>query len=333
MPADGRVSMKRLTDEAFGRARQFLKTRARLLDRAMFEYRFERASADSVFAELARFQNEDGGFGRALEPDLRTPTSSALATGIGLRTLEELQCSADHPMVCNAIHYLLSTFDHEAKVWRVAPRDANDFPHAGWWHDEDGSLARLFDGSVIIPRTEIVGLLHHCSSLVPAVWLEEVTECTVADIEAIGALGTGGGADLRQVLTLAETVKLPQHFRDRVVARVRAVTPTVVIRNPEQWDSYCISPLRLAPSPQSVVADLLWEDLQANLDHVIDHQTAEGTWDPAWTWGDFYPDVWEQAKMEWRGHLTLNALTTLRAYGRVEGSMKCGQAATGEDAS
>ena len=97
------LTMKRLNSEAFDRARQFLKTQARPLDRAMFEYLFETASAERVIAELARFQNEDGGFGRALEPDLRTPSSSALATEIGLRRLKELGCSTDHPMVRNAV--------------------------------------------------------------------------------------------------------------------------------------------------------------------------------------------------------------------------------------
>jgi len=285
----------------------------------MFQHRFGRASVDSVVAELAKYQNDDGGCGRALEPDLRTLSSSALATGIGLRTLEELHCPADHPVVSDAVGYLLSTFDDEAMVWRVAPRDANHFPHAPWWHDEGGSLARLFDGFVIIPRAEIVGLLHHYSSLVPAGWLEDVTECTIADIEAMEALGTGGGDDLCQALSLAETEQLPQHFRDRVIARVRGVIPTVVTRDPEQWGSYSMPPLKLAPSPQSIAADLLWEDLQVNLDYEIDHQTTEGTWDPVWTWGDFYPDAWEQAKLEWRGHLTLSALTSLDAYGRIEG--------------
>ena len=110
--------MKQLSRAAFGRARRFLETQARPLDRAMFEYRFEGSSAESVIAELAHFQNEDGGFGRALEPDLRTPSSSALATGIGLRTLEELQCPADHPMTRRAVQYLLSTFDHQAGAGR-----------------------------------------------------------------------------------------------------------------------------------------------------------------------------------------------------------------------
>ena len=53
--------MKRLGQAAFDRAHQFLKTQARPLDRAMFEHLFEGEAAESVIAELARFQNEDGG--------------------------------------------------------------------------------------------------------------------------------------------------------------------------------------------------------------------------------------------------------------------------------
>jgi hypothetical protein len=310
--------MKRLSHKAFDQARQFLKTQTRPLDRAMFEYLFEAASTESVIAKLAHFQNEDGGFGQALEPDLRTPSSSALATGIGLRTLKELGCSTDRPIVGRAVSYLLATFDHRTKVWRVVPHDTNAFPHAPWWHDEDGSLARTFDDFLIIPRAEIVGLLHHFSPLVPAARLNDLTERTVADIEAIETLGTGGGDDLSYALSLAETEELPQHFKRRLIARIRAVTPTVVSRDPQEWDSYCISPLKLASSPQSIVADLLWDDLQVHLDYQIDHQTPEGTWDPVWTWGDFYPDVWDQAKLEWRGHLTLNTLITLQTFERIE---------------
>ena len=61
--------MRQLSREAFGRARQFLVTQARPLERALFEHRFERAGVDGALAELARFQNEDGGFGHGnVEP-------------------------------------------------------------------------------------------------------------------------------------------------------------------------------------------------------------------------------------------------------------------------
>jgi hypothetical protein len=310
--------MKKLSRESFNQARHFLKTKARPLDRALFEHRFEGAPSATVLSELAPFQNADGGFGRALEPDLRSPSSSALATGIGLRLLKELGSSPDHPMVHRAVDYLLATFDPQNQVWRVAPHDVNAYPHAGWWHDEEGSLARIFDGFQVIPRAELVGLLHHFSSLVPAAWLTALTERTVADVETIAPLGSGGGDDLAYALILAQTQGLPQPFKERLSARIRSVVPQVVSRDPGEWGTYCITPLKVAPSPESIVADLLWDDLQVHLDYYIDQQTPEGTWDPVWSWGDAYPEAWEQAKREWRGHLTLEALTTLRAFGRLD---------------
>ena len=58
--------MKQLSCEAFARARRFIITQGRPLERALFRYRFEGAAVEGVLDELARFQNEDGGFGRAL---------------------------------------------------------------------------------------------------------------------------------------------------------------------------------------------------------------------------------------------------------------------------
>ncbi len=310
--------MIQLRREAFGRARQFLMTQARPLERVLFEHRFEGGAVDGVWAELARFQNEDGGFGHALEPDLRTPSSSALATGIGLRLLAELGCPADHAMVEQAVAYLLSTFDAQARVWRVVPADTHSYPHAPWWHDEDGSLARVFDGFCIIPRALIVGLLHHYSSLVPSGWLDALTEETVQYIEAVEVLAEGGGNDLQYAIYLAEAKNLPPRHAASLKARIREAIPAGVIRDPARWDSYCITPLRAVPSPQSLGAELIRDELQMHLDYQIAHQTPEGTWDPTWTWRGAYPEAWAQARLEWRGHLTLETLTQLRAFGRLQ---------------
>jgi hypothetical protein len=309
--------MRYLSREAFARARQFLLEQARPLERALFTHRFEGAALDQVLAELARFQNADGGFGRALEPDLRTPSSSALATGIGLRMLRELGCPAEHPLVRRAVVYLLATFDEQAQVWPVAPPDTNAYPHAPWWHDEDGSLAARFDGYRIIPRALIAGSLTHYSTLVPAGWLDRVTEETVRYIETVAVLGEGGGSDLEYTISLAEADHLPQHYAARLLARIREAIPKGVIRDPAEWVTYCITPLKAVPSPQALGADLIPDDLQRNLDYLITRQAPEGTWEPTWSWGGVYPEVWPQAKVEWRGQLTLGALTRLKAFGRI----------------
>jgi hypothetical protein len=312
-----------LSPAAWARARRFMVAGARPLDRALFAFRFEAGPAGAVVRELAAYRNEDGGFGHGLEPDVRTPLSSALATGIALDVLHEVGAPADHALVRGAIGYLRETYDADAGVWRVVPPGTNDHPHAPWWHDEYGSLADTFDDFLVIPRAQLVGLLHGYAALAPGLfpgdWLAAVTERTVADIEALDAAAFGGGGDtLRYALDLAETEALPPSFRDRLLPKLRGVALTVVSRDPAAWDSYCAPPLKIAPSPDCAVAGLFRDDLQAHLDYQIAHQTPEGAWEPTWTWGDFYPDVWSQARQEWRGHLTLETLTALHSFGRIE---------------
>lgn len=310
--------MRTLSPAAMERARRFLRTEARPIDRALFEFRFGGAAADAVLGALCAYQNVDGGFGHALEPDVRTPASSALATGIAMLMLKEVGCPANHRLVRGAIGYLLDTFDADDHVWRVVPREANAHPHAPWWHDEKGSLARTFDSFLIIPRAQLVGLLHHFPDGVPAEWLKDVTERVVSDVETIQALGTGGGDDLAYALGMAEEEALPAAYRQRLLRRLRAVVPHGVSRDPAEWDSYCIHPLKIVHAPSSPVADLLEDAIQADLDYQIERQTPEGTWDPVWTWDDAYPQAWEQARQEWRGHRTLETLTILQAFGRIE---------------
>ena len=51
---------------------------------------------------------------------------------------------------------------------------------------------------------------------------------------------------------------------------------------------------------------------------VVREQTTDGSWAPTWSWADEFPDVWPVARREWQGVLTLDALRTLRAFGRLE---------------
>ena len=310
--------MKTLKHDSYVKARQFLTSKARPVDRALFEYRFEGGSADKVVSTLVGYQNDDGGFGRALEPDLRSPSSSADATGIAISILKEINTATESLMLQKVVHFLLATLNPESSTWRVAPQDVNQYPHAPWWHDEEGSLQRTFDGYRVIPRAKLVALLHHYAEVVPEDWLSNLTEQTVSDIEKIDPLGSGGGDDLVYALSLAEEGSVPETFRSRVVARVRAVVPEVVTLDPEEWSTYCISPLKIVKSPSSPVADLIWRAVQEHLDYQIVHQTPEGAWDPVWSWGDFYPQVWPQARVEWQGYLTLETLTTLKAFDRIE---------------
>lgn len=309
--------MEILNQCKFNHARSFLEQAGRPLEAALFKTHFDDGPVDDVLDELASFQNEDGGFGQALEPDLRTPRSSALATAIGFHHLAELDCAPDHPLVEGAVGYLRSSLDVDKKVWRVVPHDTHDYPHAPWWHDQGGSLEEGFGGFRIIPRALILACFHHYPFLVAQELLEELTQDTVDTILSADVLGEGGGSDLEYAIALAEAPHLPEAYTRKLAARIREVIPEVVVRDPDLWDTYCIKPLTVAPRPDALGADLIREEIEDHLDYVIEHQSPEGCWDPPWSWGEFYPQAWPKARREWRGILTLETLISLEAYGRI----------------
>ena len=62
----------------FEKAANFIWENGRLLERRLFEYFFLGGSKNGVLNAINAYQNEDGGFGHAMEPDLRTPDSQPL---------------------------------------------------------------------------------------------------------------------------------------------------------------------------------------------------------------------------------------------------------------
>lgn len=217
-----------------------------------------------------------------------------------------------------ALFYLLTTLNPKKLIWRPTSHQTYLHPHAPWWRDKRGSLAKTFDNFKIIPRALILSSFWHYCHLLEVNWLENITEEVVNTIEHLDDFGSGGGSDIEYTIHLAQAKNLPMHFKDRLEKRILQAVPRVVERDPEKWHAYCITPLRLAPTPDTLGADLIDEVIQQHLDYLIENQSPDGAWDPTWTWGDAFPKVWPTAKQEWRGHLTLQALLSLRAYGRID---------------
>jgi hypothetical protein len=67
-----------------GRAKEFIYKNARLLDRKRYEFHFEGGTKEEVISVLRAYQNQDGGFGNALEPDIRCPQSQPVPTEMAL---------------------------------------------------------------------------------------------------------------------------------------------------------------------------------------------------------------------------------------------------------
>jgi len=307
--------MKKLTREAQERARAFLYTQARPLERAFYAYEFEAGSRIAVFRELAAFQNPDGGFGHGMEPDLQLADSSALATTVGLQHLRALGASSEDPLVRGAMAYLLRTYDAERQVWPIIPPNTDDAPHAPWWTFTD-DVAEKWGGFLANPRAEIVGYLWDYAELVPDGLRERLTKAVVEHLAAFSKI-----ADINELLScylrLAETRSLPESIRAELWSTLVPAADRAVVKDTERWTTYCLTPLRLVESPGSPLMAVMSDAVLRNLDFAVDHQEADGCWLPEWSWYGLYPDAWPIAKLDWQGVLTLRMLRILRAFGRL----------------
>jgi hypothetical protein len=102
------------------RAGTFLKAQGRTLDRARFEYHFGEGSKEQMIAALAQYQNADGGFGNALEPDISAPDSNPFATELALLICIQAGIPGNHALLRRTVSYLEAT-QHEDGDWRFVP--------------------------------------------------------------------------------------------------------------------------------------------------------------------------------------------------------------------
>jgi len=79
--------MLKLSKNCFDKAKTYILTQGRPLEQALYRYHFDGGLKEQILVELGGFQNSNGGFGNALEPDLRAPESSALRTTFALDIL------------------------------------------------------------------------------------------------------------------------------------------------------------------------------------------------------------------------------------------------------
>lgn len=287
-------------------ARSFMKEQARAVDLALFEYEFEAGSADAVLQALRAYQNEDGGFGKGLEPDIRCAASSAYVTTIGLQYLARVGADEDHEMVQKAIGYLLSTFNSEKIGWDIVPPAVEQAPRAPWWNYEPD---REDWGN---PNAEIVGYLLKYSKWVPAEMLDRLTDHAIKYLER---LENYEFHELLCYLRLQE--QLPESLREKVAGKIKAIVEHCVTVDPAQWEGYGLQPIQVVTSPASPFYSQYADVVQKNVEHLASKQTESGCWEPTWTWGGLHEELWEQAKVEWSGRLTVDHLLTLRAFDRL----------------
>jgi hypothetical protein len=304
-----------LSRAAFDRAVHYLRHEARPLEKALYEYHFEDGPRTGVLAALAPYQNDDGGFGHGLEPDLQTPASSVIATITALGILRQIGADEDTPGLPAALAYLIDAYDVTTERWPIVPPEVEDAPHAPWWAYT--ATAENTSGFWANPRAAVIGYLQQFNRLAPTEFLAGARQAVIDDLMRYAQHMEMH--DLLSFIVLLETPELPREDYEHMLDKLRRALPPSVSLDPTQWDEYGLQPLDAVPSPQSPLAGAIDEAIiAANLDYVIKHQAADGAWHPNWSWDFVDAAAWAESDRAWQGILTLNKLRTLRDYDRIE---------------
>ncbi|MFC4334734.1 hypothetical protein [Salininema proteolyticum] len=290
--------MKTLHRSAFDRAERYLALNARLIDRLRFARLFHGGPSRPILEVLHGYQNPDGGFGNAIEPDLRGSASQPVPAWAAFQVLDEID-AFDDPCVADACDWLEATSNPDGGVPWVLP-SVRDSERAPWWQPEGDPAP-----SSIIATGLILGLLHLHGVEHP--WVARATAYCWDHLSKTGELGA---YDALAVLAFLEGVP----DRDRAETELERLSDSLlatVAFDPET-PGHVHSPLDFAPNPDALARGLFADsDIDRQLDHLIATQNDDGGWAPNFA-------MWTPVVAhEWGGHLTLARLATLRAYGRI----------------
>jgi hypothetical protein len=281
-------------------AQTFILSNARLLERHLFACHFQEGNSDPVRRALLAYQNADGGFGNALEPDKRTASSQPIDQESALRVLDDI--GFDTRIALQICDFLETITTAEGGVPFVSPT-VRDAPRAEWWNtDLDEPPAS------INPTASIAGLLHKYEIRHP--WLDRATDYCWQYIEH---LQISSGHDFLCVQLFLEHVA----DRERAERAFEQISAQLIEGEHIAYDpsasGYVFMPLTYAPSPHNMSRRLFdTATIQTHLAALASKQQTDGGWPISW------PSVSPACELEYRGIVTLNALKTLKAYDYIK---------------
>lgn len=277
-------------------ARTFILNNARVLERHLFAFHFQQGDPDRVRSALLAYQNADGGFGNALEPDKRTANSQPIDQEIALHVLDDI--GFDTRVAVQICDFLERITTAEGGVPFVLPT-VRDAPRAEWWNTDLEEPP-----ASINPTASIAGLLHKHGVGHP--WLQRATDYCWQHIEH---LQISDGHDFLCIQLFLEYVA----DRERAERAFERISAQLLAGGHITYDPYAsgyvFMPLTYAPSPQTMAHRLFdTTTIEKHLVALADKQQTDGGWPITW------PAVSPACELEYRGIVTLNALKTLQAY-------------------
>lgn len=303
---------------AYQKARKFIYRNARPIDLARWQYHFENGSKENVLTALLYYQNEDGGFGHALEADAWNPISSPIQTWAATEILREI-CFTDssHPIILGILGYLESGKDFKGRLWFNKIKSNNEYPHAPWWHTEIDSTC----GNDYNPTACLAGFIIRFAVKGSGIYK---TGCRIAKEAFERLISDESHNDMH---TIACYIRLMQYLDESgendvidlraYKAKLREQVRSNITTDIAAWEtSYVCKPSQFFTARDSIFYKDNKSIAEYECEFIIKTQLDDGSWSIPWSWCD-YPEQWAVSKNWWKSNGIISNILYLRGFGRV----------------
>ena len=308
------ITVQKLSQKTLTEIEVRLKEKARSLEISLFEWYFRNGSLDTVLRELKVFQNSDGGFGHAIEPDFRLTFSSPMGTSVGFQILYSLDCTNEcEPMIKEALEYIEESYKPNRKGWVSVPPDVNNYPHTPWWHYDAERNASDTDEFWGNPSAELIGYLYNYRNWVQELNVDKLIHFCETYVEQKQTFRSE-----HELYCFARLCNmLPAERKTKICGRVKEGVQQLIHLKEDDWAKYVPGPLDFVPSPKGDSFGIQLEDIERHLNFFVQKLNENLCITPSWG-NQFYQTDLRDAYNEWVGILTLQALQRLAAYNRIE---------------
>lgn len=287
-------------------ARQFMVTHGRSLDRRRLAYLLGEDSKVGVVGALGAYRNPDGGFGWALEPDMRGPASQPAGALAALEILEEVGAGAN-PMAGDIFDWLDSvTLPDGGLPFALAGAEQEASPV---WAGADTSVSSLHMTAALCSAAHRVVVQDETLRSHP--WLARATDYCLRSIERLAE--PGHAYELMYVLGFLDAIVEAQPEVHPHLVRLGAFIPasgSMPVAGGTADEA--LRPLDVTPLPDRPLRALFdARRIGEDLDRLEADQQPDGGWDV-----DFLKTS-TLSGFDWRGVVTVLALRTLSTNGRI----------------
>ncbi|HML45270.1 MAG TPA: hypothetical protein PKE04_00805 [Clostridia bacterium] len=315
--------MKKIDATSFEEIRKWIYRNARPLELALWQYEFENGGKEAVLSALSHYQNEDGGFGHALEPDNWNPNSSPAVTLNAIGKLSNIRFEdAGHPIIQGLIRYLESGAHFVGDGWVFTIPSNNDCPRAPWWSYDPKASAQAHIGVTLGLACFVLRFAKKESDLYRqafALVLQALSKLKESD--AAGDMGLNGYCALLETL---DQLGLSDSFdMEFLYAAVKKLVDEAIVRDVSRWAHYVARPSQFITAPESPFYKGNEDIVQKELDYLVETRPENGVWGISWHWygnTEKYPKEFAISENWWKADLDIGAvgkLKFLRRFGRL----------------